>query len=70
MVGIAWTPKVRVFPPALVARAKVELLAKTVSMMMLEGEELPEDEVKEITSRLNDWLRGKRGEFIDLEEIA
>jgi hypothetical protein len=39
-------------------------------MMMLEGEELPEDEAKEITSRLNDWLRGKRGEFIDLEEIA
>jgi len=49
---------------------KVELLAKAVSMMMLEGEELPEDEVKEIRSRLNDWLRGKRGEFVDLEEIA
>ncbi|GEM_PF-1158218 len=49
---------------------KVELLAKAVSMMMLEGEELPEDEVKEIRSRLNDWLRGKRGEFVDLKEIA
>jgi ElaB/YqjD/DUF883 family membrane-anchored ribosome-binding protein len=49
---------------------KVELLAKAVSMMMLEGEELSEDEVKEIRSRLNDWLRGKRGEFVDLEEIA
>jgi ElaB/YqjD/DUF883 family membrane-anchored ribosome-binding protein len=49
---------------------KVELLAKAVSMMMLEGEELSEDEVKEIRSRLNDWLRGKREEFVDLEEIA
>ncbi len=49
---------------------KVELLAKAVSMMMLEGEELSEDEIKEIRSRLSDWLRGKREEFVDLEEIA
>ena len=46
---------------------KVELLAKAVSMMMLEGEELSEDEIKEIRSRLSDWLRGKRGEFVDLD---
>jgi ElaB/YqjD/DUF883 family membrane-anchored ribosome-binding protein len=49
---------------------KVELLAKAASMIMLEGEESSEDEVKEIRSRLNDWLRGKREEFVDLEEIA
>lgn len=49
---------------------KVELLAKAVSMMMMEGEELSEDEVKEIRSRLNDWLRGNKEEFVDLEEIA
>ena len=39
-------------------------------MMMPEGEELSEDEIKEIRSRLNYWLKGKRGEFVDLEEIA
>jgi hypothetical protein len=37
---------------------------------MLEGEESSEDEVKEVKSRLNDWLRGKREEFIDLEEVV
>jgi len=49
---------------------KVELLTKAVSTLMLEGEESSEDEVKEVRSRLNDWLRGKREEFIDLEEIV
>lgn len=49
---------------------KVELLAKAVSIMMMEGEELSEDEVREIKSRLNDWVKGSREEFIDLEKIA
>jgi ElaB/YqjD/DUF883 family membrane-anchored ribosome-binding protein len=49
---------------------KVELLTKAVSILMLEGEESSEDEVKEVKSRLNDWLRGKREEFIDLEEVV
>jgi len=49
---------------------KVELLAKAVSIMMMEGEELPEDEVKEIKSRLNDWLKGSKEEFVDLDEIV
>jgi ElaB/YqjD/DUF883 family membrane-anchored ribosome-binding protein len=49
---------------------KVELLTKAVSTLMLEEEESSEDEVKEVRSRLNDWLRGKREEFIDLEEIV
>ncbi|MGC8831513.1 MAG: hypothetical protein ACP5PQ_02915 [Thermoproteota archaeon] len=49
---------------------KVELLAKAVSLMMIEGEELPEEEVKEVKSRLDDWLKGSREEFVDLEEIA
>jgi ElaB/YqjD/DUF883 family membrane-anchored ribosome-binding protein len=49
---------------------KVELLTKAVSALMLEEEESSEDEVKEVRSRLNDWLRGKREEFIDLEEIV
>ncbi|MBO3810284.1 MAG: hypothetical protein FGF50_11930 [Candidatus Brockarchaeota archaeon] len=49
---------------------KVELLAKAVSLKMMEGEELSEEEVKEIRSRLNDWLKGNREEFVDFEEIA
>jgi ElaB/YqjD/DUF883 family membrane-anchored ribosome-binding protein len=49
---------------------KVELLTKAVSTLMLEEEESSEDEVKEVRSRLNDWLRGKREVFIDLEEIV
>jgi len=51
-------------------KKKVELLTKAVSALMLEEEESSEDEVKEVRSRLNDWLRGKREEFIDLEEIV
>lgn len=49
---------------------KVELLAKAVSLMMMEGEELSEEEVKEVRSRLNDWLKRSREEFVDFEEIA
>ncbi|MBO3797401.1 MAG: hypothetical protein QW491_05510 [Thermoproteota archaeon] len=49
---------------------KVELLAKAVSLMMMEGEELSEEEVKEVRARLNDWLKGSREEFVDFEEIA
>ena len=51
-------------------KKKVELLTKAVSALMLEEEESSEDEVKEVRSRLNDWLRGKREVFIDLEEIV
>lgn len=49
---------------------KVELLAKAVSLMMMEGEELSEEEVKEVRARLNDWLKGSTEEFVDFEEIA
>jgi len=38
--------------------------------MIMEGEELPEDEVKEIESRLNDWLKKDKKEFVDLDEIV
>jgi len=37
--------------------------------MMMEGEELPEDEVEEIKSRLNDFLKGQKGAFMNLDEI-
>jgi len=46
---------------------KLAILAKAVSVMMMEGEELPEDEVEEIKSRLNDFLEGQKGAFMDLD---
>jgi len=48
---------------------KLAVLAKAVSIMMMEGEELPEDEVEEIESRLDDFLKGHKGAFMDLDEI-
>ena len=36
---------------------KVRLLAKTVNLMLMEGEESPEEEVR---SRINDWFKGGR----------
>jgi len=48
---------------------KLAILAKAVSIMMIEGEELSENEVKEIKSRLNDSLKGHKEAFIDLDEI-
>jgi len=36
---------------------KVRLLARAINLMLMEGEELPEEEVKEVRSRIGDWLR-------------
>jgi len=48
---------------------KLAILAKAVSVMMMEGEELSEDEVEEIKSGLNDFLKGQKGAFVYLDEI-
>ncbi|WP_460024636.1 hypothetical protein [Infirmifilum sp. SLHALR2] len=48
---------------------KLAILAKAVSVMMIEGEELSEEEVEEIKSRLDDFLKGQKGAFMDLDEI-
>ncbi|UNQ73419.1 hypothetical protein [Infirmifilum sp. NZ] len=48
---------------------KLAILAKAVGIMIMECEELSEDEVKEIKSRLNDFLKGQKGAFMDLDEI-
>ena len=49
---------------------KIRLLAEAMNLLLMEGEELPEEEVKEIKSRLNDWLKGNKDEFVDFEEIV
>jgi len=48
---------------------KLAILVKAVSVMMMDGEELSEEEVEEIKSRLNDFLKGQKGAFMDLDEI-
>ncbi|MEM2865167.1 MAG: hypothetical protein QW569_04040 [Candidatus Bathyarchaeia archaeon] len=49
---------------------RVRLLAKAVNLMLMEGEELPEEEAEELRSRLNDWIKGRREEFIKLDEVV
>ena len=49
---------------------KVRLLAKAINLILMEGEELSEDEVKEVRSRLRDWFRENKSEFIDIEKVV
>jgi ElaB/YqjD/DUF883 family membrane-anchored ribosome-binding protein len=49
---------------------KVRLLARAINLMLMEGEELPEEEVKEVRSRISDWLKGNKDEFVSLEEAV
>jgi len=46
---------------------KVELLIKAISVMMRGREELSEEEIEEIRSRLNDWFEGRKEEFVDVD---
>ncbi|MEM2122145.1 MAG: hypothetical protein QXE79_00750 [Candidatus Bathyarchaeia archaeon] len=48
----------------------VGLLAKAVNLMLMEGEELPEEEAEEPRSRLSDRIKGRREEFIKLDGVA
>ncbi|MEM1574369.1 MAG: hypothetical protein QW755_05130 [Nitrososphaerota archaeon] len=36
---------------------RIKLLAKAMNLTLMEEEGLPEDKVKEVISRLKDWLR-------------
>ena len=48
---------------------KVDILTKALNILLAEGEELPEEEVKEIKARLEDWLKKRSEKFTDLEEV-
>jgi len=48
---------------------RVKLIAKALKLLLEEGEELPPEELNEIKKRLSDWIEGRRGEFIDLNEL-
>ena len=47
---------------------KIKVIARAMNLMLMEGEELPKEEIEEVKRRLNDWLKGDKGEFISLEE--
>ncbi|MEM2927455.1 MAG: hypothetical protein QXP60_00585 [Nitrososphaerota archaeon] len=49
---------------------RIKLLAKAMNLILMEEEELPEDEVKEVMSRLKDWLRKGKDEFIEIEKVV
>ncbi len=49
---------------------RVRLLAKALNLMLMEGEELPHDEVEEVKSRLGDWFKEEKSDFIELEKIV
>jgi len=48
---------------------RVKLIAKALKLLLEEGEELPPEELNEVKKRLSDWTEGRRGEFIDLNEL-
>ena len=48
---------------------RVKLIAKALKLLLEEGEELPPEELNEVKKRLSDWIEGRRGEFIDLNEL-
>lgn len=49
---------------------KVRVLARAMNLILMEGEELSEEEVNEVKRRLNDWLKGNKGEFVSLDEAV
>lgn len=47
---------------------KVNLLTKAMEIMLLESEVLSPKELKEVKSRLRDFLAGKKNKFVSLED--
>jgi hypothetical protein len=47
---------------------KVVMLARALNVLLAEGEELPEEEIEEIRARLKDWVEGRGGEFVGLDD--
>ena len=48
---------------------KVDILTKALNILLTEGEELSEEEVKEIKARLEDWLKKRSKKFTELEKV-
>ncbi|WP_268542058.1 hypothetical protein [Candidatus Nitrosotenuis cloacae] len=50
---------------------KVELLSKAMHLLLFEEKEvLSKKESKEIGKRLDAYLKGKKNEFVDLEDVT
>jgi len=49
---------------------KVDAIMRGLNLMLFEeGELLPDEEVKELKARLDDYLKGRRFEFVKLDEL-
>lgn len=49
---------------------KVDVMSKALYLILFEkAEVLPREEVEELKTRLNAYLRGRRDEFVSLEEM-
>jgi hypothetical protein len=48
---------------------KIDVIMRGLNLLLFEeGELLPDEEVEELKSRLDDYLKGRRSEFIKLDD--
>lgn len=48
---------------------KLDAVMRALNLLLFEeGEALPDEEVKELKTRLDDYLKGRRSEFLALDE--
>jgi 5-carboxymethyl-2-hydroxymuconate isomerase len=48
---------------------KLDTVMRGLNLLLFEeGEVFPEEEVKELKTRLDDYLKGRRAEFVTLDE--
>lgn len=49
---------------------KVDTIMRGLNLLLFEeGEAFPEGEVQELRARLDDYLKGRRSEFLPLDEL-
>jgi hypothetical protein len=49
---------------------KVDVIMKGLNVLLFgEGEDLPEDEIRDLKERLNDYVVGRSSEFVNLDEL-
>ena len=48
---------------------KIDAIMRAINLLLFEeGELLPDDEVEELKARLEDYVKGRRFEFVKLDE--
>lgn len=48
---------------------RVDLLMRGLNLLLEEGEEADTEELQEIRTRLADYLKGRRDEFVELSDV-